>query len=53
MIENGFGRNSRAMTMANISCNFGELLSKLRRRKEELVKLNQKIKKDTAKLNKN
>ena len=52
MMEMGIGRNNRAMTMFTNSCNFGELLSKLRKRKEELVRLNKKIKKDTAILKK-
>ena len=52
MMEMGVGRNNRAMTMFTNSCNFGELLSKLRKRKEELVRLNKKIKKDTAILKK-
>ena len=53
MMENGGGRNNRAMTMAIGSYNFGELFSKLRKRKEELVQFNKKIRRDTAMLKKN
>ena len=53
MMENGGGRNNRAMTMAIGSYNFGELFSKLRKRKEELVQFNKRIKRDAAMLKKN
>ena len=51
MIEKGKGRNSRAFTMINLSYNSKEIFIKLRKRREELAKLNMKIKQDTAKLN--
>ena len=49
MMEFGRGRNNRAMTLQK-NLNFGQFLSKLRKRKEELVELNKKIKKDAAKI---
>ena len=50
LFERGRQRNSRAMTMAIGSYNFGELFAKLRKRKEELVQFNMKIKRDVDKL---
>ena len=44
MMEKGIVRSSRASTMVYTSSNFGELLNKLRRRKEELVKFNKQLK---------
>ena len=53
MLERGRGRCNRAQTMLNGTYNFSDVLVKLRKRREALAKLNQKIKKDTAKLNVN
>ena len=50
MLEKGMGRSGRAQTMVIGSYKFGEVLSKIRKKREELAKLNKKIKKDTAKL---
>ena len=44
------GRMSRSMTIQKTKYNFRDILSKMRRRKEELVRLNEKIKKDNAKI---
>jgi hypothetical protein len=51
MLERGRGRMSRAQTMLNGTYNFSEVLSNLRRKREELAKFTKKIKKDAAKLN--
>ena len=48
-VEMGNGRNSRAMTLQKTKYNFGDILSKMRKRKEELVKFNQQIRLDSAK----
>ena len=50
MVEFGKGRFNRAMTLQRSNIKFGEVLSNLRKRKEELVELNKKIKKDAAKI---
>ena len=50
MLEKGTVRSNRAQTMIIGSYKFGEVLSKIRKKREELAKLNKKIKKDTAKL---
>ena len=49
IIELGKGRMSRSMTIRNSKYNFRDILSKMRKRKEELVIFNEKIKRDTAK----
>ena len=49
-LEMRSGRMSRSMTIQKTKYNFRDILSKMRRRKEELVRLNEKIKKDNAKI---
>ena len=49
-LEFGGGRLNRARTIQKKTLNFGQVVSKLRKRKEELVLLNKKIKKDAAKI---
>lgn len=49
-LEFGGGRLNRARTIQKNTVNFGQVVSKLRKRKEELVLLNKKIKKDAAKI---
>lgn len=49
-LEFGGGRLNRARTIQKSTVNFGQVVSKLRKRKEELVLLNKKIKKDAAKI---
>jgi predicted RNase H-like nuclease (RuvC/YqgF family) len=49
-LEFGGGRLNRARTIQKNTVNFGQVVSKLRKRKEELVQLNKKIKKDAAKI---
>ena len=50
LVEKRQGRNNRAMTLQKSKYNFGSILSKLRKRKEELVKFNQKMKREAANL---
>ena len=49
-LEFGGGRLNRARTIQKNTVSFGQVVSKLRKRKEELVQLNKKIKKDAAKI---
>ena len=49
MLENGRGRSSRAFTI-NLSYSSKEIFIKLRKRRQELIKINNKIKQDTAQL---
>jgi len=55
MLDHGFerGRNGRALTLQKVKYNFGDIVSKMRKRREDLAKLNQKIKNDNAKYIKN
>ena len=48
LVERGQGRFNRAMTLQKSKYNFGSILSKLRKRKEELVKFNEKMKREAA-----
>ena len=48
LVEKRQGRSNRAMTLQKSKYNFGSILSKLRKRKEELVKFNQKMKREAA-----
>ena len=49
-LEFGGGRLNRARTIQKNTVNFGQVVSKLRKRKEELVLLNKKIKKEASKI---
>lgn len=55
MLDYGYerGRNGRSLTLQKVKYNFGDIVSKMRKRREELAKLNQKIKNDNAKYIKN
>ena len=46
IIEKEIEKNKVGFTIANITCNSGELLDKLRKRKEKLVKFNKKIREE-------
>ena len=49
MLESGEGRFGRAMTIQKTRYNFGDILSKIRKRREELVIFNKKIKREHSK----
>ena len=49
IIEKGLGRNNRSMTIQKTNYDIGDIFSRMRKRREELVKFNQKIKRDHAK----
>ena len=49
MLECGGGRFGRAMTMQKTKYSFGDILSKIRKRREELVIFNKKIKSEHTK----
>jgi len=48
--ERSRARNSRALTVLNVKLSPADVISKLRKRKEELVELNKQIKKEAEKL---
>ena len=48
-VEMGKGRINRSMSLQKTKYNFADILLKMRKRKEELVKFNQKMKLDVAK----